>query len=122
LQSPQIARVNADSLSFTTTALASNRPPALQPHGFADLCITRWSYVGITNNFPRRRGEWEGTYDIRSMNGSCKVTKDQARGIEQVMRERNPQFDNKINSISPKRDWYNDAKSWAERWLEEHGF
>ncbi|AGH86975.1 hypothetical protein F504_4466 (plasmid) [Ralstonia pseudosolanacearum FQY_4] len=42
LQSPQIARVNADSLSFTTTALASNRPSALQPHGFADLCITRW--------------------------------------------------------------------------------
>ncbi|AXV94624.1 hypothetical protein CJO80_02930 [Ralstonia solanacearum] len=43
LQSPQIARVNADSLSFTTTALASNRPSALQPHGFADLCITRCS-------------------------------------------------------------------------------
>ncbi|AXW49692.1 hypothetical protein CJO91_17910 [Ralstonia solanacearum] len=46
LQSPQIARVNADSLSFTTTALASNRPSALQPHGFADLCITRCLRVG----------------------------------------------------------------------------
>ena len=48
------------------------------------------------------------------------LTRRQARAIEQVLNEDNPQFSNKINSISSKRDWYNDATEWARKWLSEH--
>ncbi|MEF9406917.1 type IV secretion protein Rhs, partial [Ralstonia solanacearum species complex bacterium KE055] len=79
------------------------------------------AYVGISSDLARRTADWAKKYDIQGIT-SCKVTKDQARGIEQAMINRNPGFDNKINSISPKRDWYQDAVSWGEQWLREHGF
>ncbi|MDO3624453.1 hypothetical protein Q3O98_25630 [Ralstonia pseudosolanacearum] len=78
------------------------------------------AYVGITNNLTRRTADWASKYEVNPLT-SCKVTKDQARGIEQAIINRNPGFDNKINSISPKRDWYQDAVSWGEQWLREHG-
>ena len=50
------------------------------------------------------------------------LTRREARAIEQVLIERNPQFSNKINSISPKREWYADAKAWGEIWVKRHHY
>ena len=49
------------------------------------------------------------------------LTRRQARAIEQSMKEGNPQFSNKINSIRPTRDWYNDAVNWGTKWLKGNG-
>ena len=37
------------------------------------------------------------------------------------MIKNHPEYSNKINSISTKRDWYNDAVTWGKAWLREHG-
>ncbi len=50
------------------------------------------------------------------------LTRRQARAIEQVMIERNPQFSNKINSISAKKEWYADARAWGEIWLRQYHY
>lgn len=36
------------------------------------------------------------------------------------MIKNHPEYSNKINGISTKRDWYNDAVTWGEAWLREH--
>lgn len=77
------------------------------------------AYVGITNDLARRSKEWAGKYDLDPITSSL-VTKDQARAIEQVLKEKNPHFDNKINSISPSRLWYQEAKDWGTKWLEDN--
>ena len=46
------------------------------------------------------------------------IKRRQARAIEQAMIKNHPEFSNKINSISTKRDWCNDAITW----LKEHGY
>jgi hypothetical protein len=51
----------------------------------------------------------------------CKVTPDQARGIEQALINRNPQFQNINNSIDPTRNWYNGATNWGEQFLSGLG-
>jgi len=80
------------------------------------------SYVGITNDLARRAREWNGTYDITGLH-TCKVTKDLARGIEQVIKEANgSSFSNKINSISPTRTWYSAATEAGKQWLTAHGY
>jgi hypothetical protein len=75
------------------------------------------AYVGITNSFLRRSSDWYGKYDLKKLT-QCKVTKDQARGIEQAIIERNPDFNNVINSIAPNRDWRDEAVNWGENWLK----
>ena len=74
-------------------------------------------YVSITNNISRRQTQ-HGDRLIEITDEP--LTRRQARAIEQVLIEDNPQFSNKINSISLKRDWYNDATEWARKWLSEH--
>ncbi|MFT3951682.1 MAG: RHS repeat-associated core domain-containing protein [Oscillospiraceae bacterium] len=54
-------------------------------------------YVGITNDIVRRKGE-HGK-DLVSLN-KTPMKRNQARGVEQYIIEKNPQFTNKINSIS----------------------
>lgn len=41
----------------------------------------------------------------------------QARAIEQVLIEQNPQFENKINSIAPDNPIYQDAVEWGRKML-----
>ena len=46
----------------------------------------------------------------------------QARAIEQAIIERNPQFENLINSISPTHHYYDEAVAWGETWLALNDF
>jgi hypothetical protein len=63
---------------------------------------------------------WKKKYFLAPLN-LCKLTKDQARAIEQLLTVQNPNFDNLINSISPKRAWYDEAISWATDWQKQNG-
>lgn len=45
------------------------------------------------------------------------VTRGEARTIEQALIVENPGFTNKINNISPKHAYYDDAVSWGQAWL-----
>lgn len=76
------------------------------------------AYVGITKNIVQRQQQWSGEYDRLEKVTSCSVTKDQARGIEQYLINMNPNFNNKINSISPNRSWYDEAINYGEVYME----
>jgi len=78
-------------------------------------------YVGITNNIARRQAEHAGRF-VLSQITLTPLTRTQARAIEQAILNRNPQFDNVINSIAANRDWYPDAIEWGAKWLKEGGF
>lgn len=49
------------------------------------------------------------------------LTRNQARAVEQALILRNPQYINRINSISPKRPIYNDAVKWGNDFLKGMG-
>ncbi|MBQ4059847.1 MAG: hypothetical protein IJD40_13100, partial [Lachnospiraceae bacterium] len=79
-------------------------------------------YVGITKDVPTREGQHGERFDYLSPITKKKLTRKQARAIEQVLIELNKgEFENLINSISSKRDWYDDAKKWGTSWLESMG-
>ena len=80
------------------------------------------NYVGITNDIERRQNQHGDRFDYLQEITSEPLTRRQARSIEQVLIENNSQFSNKINSISPKRNWYNDAKVWGSAWLKRRGY
>lgn len=79
-------------------------------------------YVGISKN-PSTRAAQHGErfHEVQTLTDTP-LTRRQARAIEQALINKNPQYSNKINSISPKRDWYNEAVEWGESWLGVHGF
>ena len=58
-----------------------------------------------------KNGSAKSRFDVLKEITTEPVTRRQARAIEQVLIEDNPQFSNKIKSISQKRDWYNEAIS-----------
>jgi predicted GIY-YIG superfamily endonuclease len=76
-------------------------------------------YVGISKNVPARENQHGERFDYLSKITKQKLTRRQARAIEQVLIELNRgKFQNLINSISSERDWYDEAKSWGFSWLE----
>ncbi|MDF2545537.1 MAG: repeat protein [Anaerosolibacter sp.] len=77
-------------------------------------------YVGISKNMDNRFAQHGDRFDRLVPVTSEPLTRDQARAIEQVLIEKNPQFSNKINSISPKNVIYNDAIDWATKWLKDN--
>jgi len=77
-------------------------------------------YCGISCNVAARQVQHADRFDIRAM--SPTMPRGQARAIEQAMILRNPQFENKINSISPTHAYYNDAVRWGESWLKANGY
>lgn len=77
-------------------------------------------YVGITKNLQARQWQHGDKYLLEPITNEP-VSRRQARAIEQVLIERNPSYNNAINSISPKRDWYDSAIQWGENWLNENG-
>ena len=79
-------------------------------------------YTGITNNIGRRAGQHGNRFDGLEKITDVAVTRGQARAIEQALIIRNPGFNNKINSISPKHSYYDDAVSWGEAWLVRSGY
>ena len=76
-------------------------------------------YVGITNNISRRSAEHGIRFEVKKFMGP--MTRRQARAVEQVIHERNPQFENIYNSISPKRDIYEGVRQWGEGQLGGKG-
>jgi len=78
-------------------------------------------YAGMTKDLACRAKDHGDRFDsILSLTGSP-VTRDQARAIEQALINGNPQFQNKINSISPGRSWYQEALDFGKQWLKDHG-
>jgi RHS repeat-associated protein len=78
-------------------------------------------YSGITNNLQRRSAQHGDRFDELQKVTSGPVTRGEARAIEQALIVRNPGFENKINSISPKHSYYGDAVKWGESWLRQNG-
>jgi RHS repeat-associated protein len=79
-------------------------------------------YTGITRQSLTARGSQHGDrFSSLQPVGQCRVTPDQARGIEQALINRNPQFQNINNSIAPGRPWYNEATNWGEQYLRSLG-
>jgi hypothetical protein len=78
-------------------------------------------YVGISKNISERACRHGDRFDELMKLNHDFVTKDQARAIEQAIIEANPSFQNGINSIAKKRDWYEEATQWARDWLRQQG-
>ena len=78
-------------------------------------------YVGITKDVAARQSAHADRFVLQKIT-TDPVTRRQARAIEQNLIERNPQFENKINSISSRRSWYQDAKDWGAEWLKSNGY
>lgn len=78
-------------------------------------------YVGITNDLARRTCEHGARFDAFAKVTNAPVTRDQARAMEQVIMNQNPQFENVKNSIAPTRSWYEEAVQWAESILGQKG-
>ena len=51
-----------------------------------------------------------------------RIKADLARAIEQALIERNPGFENAINSISQRHSYYGSAVDWGEAWLQANGY
>ena len=79
-------------------------------------------YAGISTNVTKREAKHGVRFDYLERITDSPVTRRQARAIEQALIEANPHFTNKINSISRKRDWYNDAVNWGRSWLRRNGY
>lgn len=78
-------------------------------------------YTGISNDIVRRQAEHGGRFVLVEI--SPNLSRGQARAIEQALIKHNPapKFQNKINSISPKHPYYDEAVAWGEQWLRDHG-
>jgi predicted GIY-YIG superfamily endonuclease len=80
-------------------------------------------YVGITNNLARRAAE----HGVSNLDEIARgLTRQQARAVEQALivraRELGIKLENKINSISPTRSFYNEALAFGKKYLAEAGF
>jgi RHS repeat-associated protein len=78
-------------------------------------------YTGVTKDPIRRASQHGDRFVLRKITDNPLTTR-QAKAIEQVIIENNPQFENIINSIGNYRSWYDDAVEWGEKWLIENGF
>lgn len=78
-------------------------------------------YTGITKDPIKRAAQHGDRFELDVIT-ETPITRRQARAIEQVLIEKNPQFENIINSIGRNRSWYRDAVYWGEKWLRENGF
>ncbi|HEX9504004.1 MAG TPA: DUF2341 domain-containing protein, partial [Patescibacteria group bacterium] len=79
-------------------------------------------YVGISKDVERRAAQHGDRFDNVTKVNDTPLTRNQARGVEQVIKESNPQFENKINSISPKNSIYQGAKDFANGLLKSIGW
>ncbi|KNC67897.1 hypothetical protein AC626_07945 [Pseudoalteromonas rubra] len=78
-------------------------------------------YVGITRQAINIRQAQHGSRFTLEQVTSYSLTRNQARAVEQALILRNPQYLNRINSISPKRPIYNDAVKWGNNFLKGMG-
>lgn len=66
-------------------------------------------YAGITKDLTKRQSQHGDRFFIRGIT-KARVTRGEARAIEQALISGNPSFLNKINSISPKRPFFEQAR------------
>jgi len=78
-------------------------------------------YAGITKDIMCRASDHGGRFDSLLPLNQTRLTRDQARGIEQTLINNHPQFQNQINSISPRRAWYGEATDFGAQWLKDIG-
>lgn len=78
-------------------------------------------YVGIAKNVEARAAQHGDRFDELIPLTKKPLNRGEARAIEQAIIDNNSHFTNKINSISPKRDLYQDAKTHGEKWMEDLG-
>lgn len=80
-------------------------------------------YAGISKDVARREAQHGDKFDKLQQITDEPLTRRQARAIEQALIEGHPEFTaNKINSISPDRDRYDDAVEWGNAWLKYNGY
>lgn len=77
-------------------------------------------YAGITNNVAKRQLQHGDRFQIEPLNDTP-LARIQARSIEEALIMRNPQYENKIHSISPKNVNYKGYLEWGDRWLDQNG-
>lgn len=112
---------------------ASKLPPELG-QGPKNYVVYRgvWSgdssYVGITNDFQRRRAEHAGaarTFAPEPIEGADRLTRGQARAIEEAcivevgLAAKGGSLQNQIHSISPTAPYYDAAVAWGAARLEK---
>ena len=90
-------------------------------HVYFGMVNGKPAYAGITNNLGRRQAQHGSKYVLDPITTSA-VTRGEGRAIEQALIVENPGFTNKINNISPKHAYYDDAVSWGQAWLRENGY
>ena len=78
------------------------------------------TYVGITTDIARREVQHGARFDKLVPITKSPLTRREARAIEQVLIENNPQFSNKINSIAKSRDWYDEAIERGTKWINQN--
>ncbi len=80
-------------------------------------------YTGITNDFDRRFIEHgiKNGY-LKKLESTGNLTKNQSRSVEQAIIKNVGinNLNNRINSINPKRDIYEEAVAWGEDWIKEN--
>ena len=75
----------------------------------------------ITNRY--QAVAWVTSGGVDYYRASCSShSRGQARAIEQALIERNPGFENAINSISQRHCYYGSAVDWGEAWLQSNGY
>ena len=80
-------------------------------------------YAGISKNVAKRAKQHGLRFSEVKQITTQPLTRRQARAIEQAFIENNSHaFQNRINSISPTRDWYQEAVEWGEAWMHDNGF
>jgi hypothetical protein len=80
-----------------------------------------WVYAGVTSNIARREAQHGARLGVEELT-TGKLTRGQARAIEQALIVDNPAFQNIRNSISPMRPYYDDAVAWGRDWLRRAGY
>jgi len=80
------------------------------------------NYVGISKDPAKRAAQHGDRFERLDILTDEPLTRRQARAIEQALINRNPNYSNKINSISPEKSWYKEAVDWGDAWLKERGY
>jgi RHS repeat-associated protein len=79
-------------------------------------------YVGIAKDMTSRAYQHGDRFDmLRRITKDGQLTRGQAHSLEQTLINKNPGFENKINSISPNQSYYKEAVKWGENWLKGNG-
>lgn len=86
------------------------------------------SYVGITSNIARRQAQHGGRFSIAPIEGASGLSRGACRAVEEALMKRgglkadSGGLENKIHSISPKSDDYQEAVEYGESLLKVAGF